>query len=287
MAALHELVQENVWQERYKYEDAEQAHHQHLAQQKCGKSKGGCTSCSESCKSTLVKEIAKAREHIQKSLHIDDSATTSFEMTARSDVSLFERIAALEADNLHLRQTSSSLEAAVKRLEVRVGQLEKTCNVSPAVCSAASSTDPAVPLVNGTAAAGESDKAEDDDDFELFGDEEEDEEAERVKQERVKAYEDRKANKPVLIAKSNIILDVKPWDDETDMAELEKCVRSIEMDGLLWGSSKLVPLAYTIKKLQISCVVEDDKVSTEDLEEKIVAFEDYVQSVDIAAFNKI
>ena len=41
---------------------------------------------------------------------------------------------------------------------------------------------------------------------------------------------------PVLIAKSNVILDVKPWDDETDMAELEKCVRSIEMDGLLWGA---------------------------------------------------
>ena len=43
-------------------------------------------------------------------------------------------------------------------------------------------------------------------------------------------------SEPQLIAKSNIILDVKPWDDETDMAELEKCVRSIEMDGLLWGS---------------------------------------------------
>jgi len=97
----------------------------------------------------------------------------------------------------------------------------------------------------------------------------------------------KKAKKPVLIAKSNIILDVKPWDDETDMVQLEKCVRSIEMDGLLWGSSKLVPLAYTIKKLQISCVVEDDKVSVDDLEEKITAFEDYIQSVDIAAFNKI
>ena len=43
---------------------------------------------------------------------------------------------------------------------------------------------------------------------------------------------------PALIAKSNIILDVKPWDDETDMAELEKCVRTIEMDGLLWGACK-------------------------------------------------
>jgi len=44
---------------------------------------------------------------------------------------------------------------------------------------------------------------------------------------------------PVTIAKSNIILDVKPWDDETDMAKLEECVRSIEMDGLLWGACKL------------------------------------------------
>ncbi len=45
-----------------------------------------------------------------------------------------------------------------------------------------------------------------------------------------------------------------------DMAEIEAAVRSIKADGLLWGSSKLVPLAYGIKKLQISCVVEDDKV---------------------------
>merc|ERR1712130_487886 len=41
------------------------------------------------------------------------------------------------------------------------------------------------------------------------------------------------------------------------------------------------------KKLQITCVVEDDKVSTDDLEDKITAFEDYVQSMDIVAFNKI
>ncbi|KAI0207698.1 Elongation factor 1-beta [Lamellibrachia satsuma] len=71
------------------------------------------------------------------------------------------------------------------------------------------------------------------------------------------------------------------------MVALEKCVRSIEMEGLLWGASKLVPLAYGIKKLQISCVVEDDKVSIDDLEEKITANEDFIQSIDIAAFNKI
>lgn len=103
----------------------------------------------------------------------------------------------------------------------------------------------------------------------------------------MKAYTDKKSKKPALIAKSSILMDVKPWDDETDMAAMEKQVRTIVMDGLLWGASKLVPLAYGIKKLQIMCVIEDDKVSVDELTEKIQDFEDFVQSVDIAAFNKI
>lgn len=62
------------------------------------------------------------------------------------------------------------------------------------------------------------------------------------------------------------------------MAKLEECVRSVQMDGLLWGASKLVPVGYGIKKLQISCVVEDDKVGTDILEEEITKFEDYVSN---------
>lgn len=50
-------------------------------------------------------------------------------------------------------------------------------------------------------------------------------------------------------------LDVKPWDDETDMAALEASVRSIQQDGLVWGNSKLVAIGYGIKKLQITLVV--------------------------------
>ena len=46
-------------------------------------------------------------------------------------------------------------------------------------------------------------------------------------------------SEPQVIAKSNIILDVKPWDDETDMKEMERLVRSIQMDGLLWGAGEL------------------------------------------------
>jgi len=128
----------------------------------------------------------------------------------------------------------------------------------------------------------------DEDDIDLFGsDEEADAAAEKVKAERVAAYEAKKAAKPVLIAKSSILLNIKPWDDETDLEAMEKSVRSIVKDGLLWGASKFVPVVRGIKMLQIVCVVEDDKVGTDFLEEEITAFEDYVQSVDIAAFNKI
>lgn len=62
------------------------------------------------------------------------------------------------------------------------------------------------------------------------------------------------------------------------MSKLEECVRSVQMDGLLWGASKLVPVGYGIKKLQINCVVEDDKVGTDLLEEEITKFEDYVSA---------
>ncbi|KAM1349146.1 hypothetical protein PS2_003272 [Malus domestica] len=32
--------------------------------------------------------------------------------------------------------------------------------------------------------------------------------------------------------KSSILLDVKPWDDESDMKKLDEAVRSVEMEGL-------------------------------------------------------
>lgn len=39
-------------------------------------------------------------------------------------------------------------------------------------------------------------------------------------------------------------MDVKPWDDETDMKELEKAVRKVATDGLLWGACKLIIFIY-------------------------------------------
>ncbi|KAF8879007.1 hypothetical protein CPB85DRAFT_450385 [Mucidula mucida] len=143
----------------------------------------------------------------------------------------------------------------------------------------------------GAAPAAKAAKAaeEDDDEVDLFGedDEEDDAEAERVKAERVAAYNAKKANKPKTIAKSVVTMDIKPWDDETDMKALEEAVRSIEQPGLVWGASKLVAIGYGIKKLQITLVVEDELVSTDELQEKIAEFEDYVQSTDIAAMQKL
>merc|ERR1711981_519295 len=129
--------------------------------------------------------------------------------------------------------------------------------------------------------------------MDFFGSDDEDEDAaaEALKAKRVAEYNARKAakeeKKGKTIAKSGLTLDVKPWDDETNLDDLCVMIKKIEMDGLVWGAHSKKPLAYGIFKLTILCVIEDDKVSSDDLIEKIEAFEDHVQSVDIAAFNKI
>lgn len=76
-------------------------------------------------------------------------------------------------------------------------------------------------------------------------------------------------------------------DDETDMKELEAHVRAIDKDGLVWGASKLVPVGFGVKKLQINMVIEDEKISLADLEEEIQEIEEFVQSTDVAAMQKL
>merc|ERR1712221_5637 len=253
------LAQETVWFDKFRYADAERQLFERMA-----KGTSGSTS------SSVVAELISAREQIKNSLNAVDSVVTSApssEMTSR--------LQQLEKENSDLKKVTDELRALVLSLDSRVKALEGTKSAPQ------TSAQPPKPVEKE-----EKKEEEDDDDVDLFGDDDEDdEEAERIKQERVAAYAARKEKKPALIAKSNIILDVKPWDDETDMKEVEAQVRKIEADGLLWGAAKLVPLAYGIKKLQISTVVEDDKISVDWLVETIQEIEDLVQSVDIASFN--
>ncbi|CAO2837446.1 unnamed protein product [Amaranthus hypochondriacus] len=128
---------------------------------------------------------------------------------------------------------------------------------------------------------------EDDDDLDLFGDETEEEK--KAAEEREAAAK-KASGKKKESGKSSILLDVKPWDDETDMKKLEEAVRSVQMEGLTWGASKLVPVGYGIKKLTIMMTIVDDLVSVDQLIEDYLTAEpanEYIQSCDIVAFNKI
>jgi len=191
-------------------------------------------------------------------------------------MALASKLSALELENKALKKVTEDLKNLILKLETRVATLE---GGKPAAAAAPAAAKPAKA----------EEEEEDDDDVDLFGsdDEEEDEEKARITAERLKAYAEKKAKKPQVIAKTSVLLDVKPWDDETDLDEACKLVKAIEMDGLTWGASKLVPIGYGISKLQVMCTVEDAKVSVDELSEKIEAFEDYVQSVDVAAMNKI
>ncbi|KAK3125936.1 hypothetical protein QOZ80_7BG0611630 [Eleusine coracana subsp. coracana] len=128
-------------------------------------------------------------------------------------------------------------------------------------------------------------KDDDDDDLDLFGDETEEDKKAADERAAAKASTKKKES-----GKSSVLLDVKPWDDETDMKKLEEAVRSVQMEGLTWGASKLVPVGYGIKKMTIMLTIVDDLVSVDSLIEEHLTEEpinEYVQSCDIVAFNKI
>ncbi|KAL4221687.1 Cytochrome P450 2C8 [Mactra antiquata] len=276
----HPLLFDATWTQQWKYESAEAFYQQVLA------GTGGQTAATQETKvtqgSNLKSEIAQARQNIQKALNDETGGKST--TGGAADPQVLQRIKSLETENQNLKKSAQDLTALVKKLEARVMALEKsnTGSGSVAPSTTAAPAAPAAPVKKEE----KDDDDDDDDDFDMFDDESDEEESEATKA-RLAAYYAKKAKKPAIIAKSSLLIDVKPWDDETDMGEMEKLVRTIEMEGLVWGAAKLIPVGYGIKKLQINAVIEDDKVSTDDLEDKITGFEDFVQSMDIAAFNKL
>ena len=124
-----------------------------------------------------------------------------------------------------------------------------------------------------------------DDDLDLFGDDDEEDAAAVAKAAAEKA---KGKKKKVVIAQSLVLFEVKPIDSETNLDEMAAKILTLTGDGIYWKTEyKKEPVAFGIFKLVVGVTVEDDKVSVDDLQEKIEAFDDMVQSVEIAAFNKI
>jgi elongation factor 1-delta len=265
--SLAALAQEKFWENKAQCEDAENAFHMGLSG---AKAKG-------SSPSSLAAEIAKARQHIKNSLEcVDVIEATAAATGGAVDAGVMKKLKDLELENKDLKKVTGDLKAMVLKLENRVSSLEKG---APAAAPAPAKAAPA------PAAADDEDS-----DCDLFGSDsesEDDEEKKKRTEERLAAYHAKKAGKKVVIAKTSVCLDIKPWDDETDMGECLKLVKTIEKDGLVWGASKLVPVGYGINKLRIIMVVEDEKVSIDEVQEQIAEFEDFVQSVDVESMQKI
>merc|ERR1712037_202758 len=124
--------------------------------------------------------------------------------------------------------------------------------------------------------------------------------------------------------RSEIILDVKPFDDQTDLEALAKKIKGTHLEDLRdkehpgpnedgdtwsdlekaaqeideritlesghkWGENhQLEEMAFGIKKLRLQCVVQNELVGSDLLADLIKeAWPDEVQSVDIAAFQKM
>lgn len=127
-----------------------------------------------------------------------------------------------------------------------------------------------------------------DDDDDLFGDDDDDGADALAELKKKKEAEKEKAKKAAPIQKSLVILNVKVWDPEQDYDALAKKIITVEKDGLFWKTEyQLKDVAFGVKMIVIGLVVEDAKVSVEDIIDELQSWEDDVQSVDIAAFNKI
>ena len=91
------------------------------------------------------------------------------------------------------------------------------------------------------------------------------------------------------VAMSLVMLEVKPFDADTDLDELAtKIFAEVKEEGLFWKTEyKKEPLAFGIFKLIIAFSCEDEKVSVDAIVDRIVGYEELVQSCEIQAFNKI
>ena len=191
------------------------------------------------------------------------------------------------ADAALLPQISASVDSSkyphAARWLTHISSFTPTIRSTWSGASSTSTTTAAAPAKGGKpappakAAAPAAEEEDDDDDFMAsLSDDEEDEDAGAAAQALIaKKNAEREAAKRATKggpqAKSSLILDVKPEDSETDMEELVKEVKRIEMEGLTWGrtpytqhkASALTPLHlavadFLVVGVRLICCVQVD-----------------------------
>jgi len=162
----------------------------------------------------------------------------------------------------------------------------------------------------GSADTASKEDAGDESDDDLFGsasEEEGDVDLEQLQKEAAAAKAAKKKKEPVL--RSQIIFDIKPSDIEIDLESMADEIKEIvvaDIDKIAakmkafddarvtadnvcdWGEGhEVVPIAFGICKLQVSCCVIDEILGTDDIIDILESkFGDQIQSIDVAAFNK-
>ena len=69
---------------------------------------------------------------------------------------------------------------------------------------------------------------------------------------------------------------------------INRIISEINLDGIKWLDSQLVEQAKNSYKIQINCVIEEEKINVDDnILDTINSWEDYVETCEIIKFDQI
>jgi translation elongation factor EF-1beta len=129
------------------------------------------------------------------------------------------------------------------------------------------------------------------------GDNEEEKAANRARRARMEAArklkedkdaKDGKKQKEKPAERSLVVLEVKPWEADTDLKMVWEKIKEYKQEGLSWGENfKLEPIAYGVKKLVMTCAIVDALVLMDDITENIEGLDEWVQSCQVVSMNKL
>ena len=140
------------------------------------------------------------------------------------------------------------------------------------------------------AAAPPAKKADDEDDFDVFGDDDDEDDAPKESRAdmlaRLKGEAEARAAAKEKKQRTLVSIEIKPWDVEQDLMALwKKITETVTQDGLKWGENcNLAEVAYGIKKICTTLTMGVNN-SVDEIEEKILAMEDEVQSFEVISMT--